>query len=85
MRYGLLVQPRRVVALIVAIIGLLALVVGLIYLNVSAESLPSFFPGHLVGVRAKHGNRGGAGIALGIVLLVIGGYFLRQRRSPYPR
>jgi hypothetical protein len=70
-------DPRRLVALVVLIIGVLALIVGLMYLLIPAESLPGFLPGHLAGVHAKHSSRGAAGLGLGVVL----GY---RRRSLYP-
>jgi hypothetical protein len=54
------------------VLGALLLVVAVIYLTVPADSLPSFFPGHEVGLtrtRMKHGLAAGA---VGVVLLVVG-------------
>lgn len=54
------------------LLGALLIVVALIYLMVPADSLPSFFPGHEVGLarpRMKHGLAAGA---VGVVLLVVG-------------
>lgn len=69
----------------IIVIGILAAVVGLLYLLVPAESLPSFFPGHIVGAHAKHVTRGSAGLALGLVLIVVGVAVGYRRRSVYPR
>jgi hypothetical protein len=76
---------RRAIAFVALIVGLVALVAGVIYLVVPAGSLPSFIPGHLAGVTNKHTNRGMAGIGVGIVLLVLAMVLGRRSRSPYPR
>jgi uncharacterized membrane protein HdeD (DUF308 family) len=77
-------DPRRLVALVVLIIGVLALIVGLMYLLIPAESLPGFLPGHLAGVHAKHSSRGAAGLGLGVVLILAGVAIGYRRRSLYP-
>ncbi|HMF22491.1 MAG TPA: hypothetical protein VKG24_10240 [Pseudolabrys sp.] len=54
---------------IVTILGVILLVVAAVYFLVPADSLPSFFPGHEVGlmrIRAKHGMLVGG---LGVILL----------------
>jgi hypothetical protein len=54
------------------VLGVLLIVVAVIYLTVPADSLPSFFPGHEVGLartRMKHGLAAGV---LGVILLVVG-------------
>jgi hypothetical protein len=54
------------------VLGALLIVVAVIYLTVPADSLPSFFPGHEVGLartRMKHGLAAGA---VGVILLVVG-------------
>lgn len=71
--------------MIILILGIVAIIAGAIYLLVPARSLPSFMPGHLAGVAAKHGTRGMAGILLGIVLVAIGAVLSRRNRNPYPR
>lgn len=75
---------RRILALILIVVGIVAIITGVIYLVVPAHSLPSFMPGHLAGVTAKH-NRGIAGVLFGIVLVVIGAVLGRRIHSPYPR
>jgi uncharacterized membrane protein len=76
---------RRTLAALILIVGIIAIIAGVIYSVVPAHSLPSFFPGHLAGVTAKHSTRGGAGIALGVVLVVVGVLLGRDRHGPYPR
>jgi hypothetical protein len=64
--------------LIVTILGVVLLVVAAVYFLVPADSLPSFFPGHVNGmarIRATHGMVAGA---LGIILLGAG-WFLGRR------
>ena len=54
------------------VLAAVLIVVAVIYLTVPADSLPSFFPGHEVGLartRLKHGLAAGA---LGVILLVVG-------------
>jgi amino acid permease len=76
---------RRAIAFVVLVVGIVALIAGVIYLVVPAGSLPSFIPGHLAGVTHKHTNRGMAGIGVGIVLVVLAVLLGRKSRSPYPR
>ena len=63
---------------IVTILGVILLVVAAVYFLVPADSLPSFFPGHVDGLarmRTKHGMVAGA---LGVVLLA-GSWFLGRK------
>lgn len=62
----------KVLAVVLAVVGLVALVVGIVYLAVPAHSLPSFFPAHTTLKHDKlHATKHGyAALALGIVLLV---------------
>ena len=62
---------RRVLALILLIVGIAAVVAGVLYLTQPAHSLPTFFPGYAAHVVSKHTNRGYAGIALGAVLVIV--------------
>jgi hypothetical protein len=63
---------RRVLAIILLIVGVAAIVTGVLYVTQPAHSLPTFFPGHAAHAVGKHTKRGYAGIALGAVLLIIG-------------
>jgi hypothetical protein len=63
---------------IVTIVGVILLVVAAVYFLVPADSLPSFFPGHVDGLarmRTKHGMVAGA---LGVILLAVS-WFLGRR------
>jgi hypothetical protein len=58
-------------ALILLIVGIAAVVAGVLYLTQPAHSLPTFFPGYAAHVVSKHAERGYAGIALGAVLVIV--------------
>ena len=62
---------RRVLAIILLIVGVAAITAGALYLTQPAHSLPTFFPGYAAHAVAKHTKRGYAGIALGAVLVII--------------
>jgi hypothetical protein len=57
---------------VIVVIGVLALIAGILYLTEPAHALPSFFPGHLAHATGKHPRRGIAGVVVGAVLIVIG-------------
>jgi hypothetical protein len=83
-------NPRRIFAIIIGIIALLALAAGVVYLTVNASSLPTWLPGHAKHghiVSATHSKRGIAGVAVGVVLLVvsIGLYISSRTTSRAPR
>ncbi len=61
---------RRTLAVILAIIGIVALVVGIVYFVEPAHALPSFLPGHLAGKSYHHYKRATAGVVVGVLLLV---------------
>lgn len=63
---------RSIIAIVLLVVGVLALVAGIVYLTTPAHSLPSFFPGHLAHVNAKRTTRGMAGVIFGGVLVVAG-------------
>jgi amino acid permease len=63
----------KVLVVIIALVGVLAIITGVIYYVEPVRHLPSFFPGH-----TNHGNvhrhkRGAAGILFGVLLLVVSG------------
>ena len=62
-----------ILAGILAILGVLALIGGIVYLTTAANKLPSFFPGHLSTMKVKRTKRGDAGIAVAVVLFIIAG------------
>jgi amino acid permease len=62
---------RRVLVIALLVVGVAAIVVGVLYLTQSAQSLPTFFPGYVAHALGKHTKRGYAGVALGVVLVII--------------
>ena len=65
------------------VLGILAVVVGVIYLVEPIHSLPSFFPGHAAHGQGHHHIRGYIAIAVGVILLIIAAMAGRSRRSAY--
>ncbi len=80
---------RRVLPIVLLIVGVAAIVVGVLYLTQPAHSLPTFFPGYAAHVVGKHTKRGYAGIALGAVLVIVSFVVAltgpRRRRALYNR
>ena len=68
------------IGVIIIVIGVLALIAGVVYLALPADKLPSFFPGHVASSTAHHSKRGIAGIILGIVLLIVGAVVASRAR-----
>ena len=66
------------VRIVLVVLGILAVVVGIIYLVEPVSSLPSFFPGHGAG-QIHHHDRGYAAIAVGIVLMLVAAIPRRRR------
>lgn len=60
----------RFVMILLIVVGVLAIVVGVIYFAEPARSLPGFFPGHVAQVAGRHTRRGLAAIVIGLVLLL---------------
>jgi uncharacterized membrane protein HdeD (DUF308 family) len=78
---------RSVLVGILVIVGVAAIVAGVLYLTQPAHSLPTFFPGYAAHVVGKHRNRGYAGIAFGTVLIIIAlvvGFTGSRRRRALP-
>jgi amino acid permease len=61
-------QQRAYVAAVIAVVGLLALAAGVIYLTVEAKSLPSFM-GQISGDHAHRSLRGIVALIVGVLLL----------------
>ena len=78
--------PMKWLAAVIGVIGLLALIAGIIYFTVPAHSLPSFLgPLPHAAVKAHRKRRGDAAIAVAVVLWVIAGilfYVDRRQSSP---
>lgn len=73
----------RLVMLVLVVLGILAVVVGIIYLVEPIHSLPSFFPGHAAHGNGHHHIRGYIAIVVGIILVVVAAVAGRSRRNAY--
>lgn len=71
------------VRVLLVVIGIIAVVVGVIYLIEPIHSLPSFFPGHAAHGQGHHHIRGYIAIAVGIILLIVAAVAGRSRRRAY--
>jgi len=71
------------VRVVLVVLGILAVVVGVIYLVEPIHSLPSFFPGHAPHGQGHHHIRGYIAIVVGIILLIIAAMSGRSRRRAY--
>jgi NADH:ubiquinone oxidoreductase subunit 5 (subunit L)/multisubunit Na+/H+ antiporter MnhA subunit len=73
----------RLISIILVVLGILAVIVGIIYLAEPVHSLPSFFPGYAAHGQGHHHIRGYIAIAVGVILLIIGAVAGRSRRRTY--
>lgn len=73
----------RLIVVVLVVLGILAVIVGVIYLVEPIHSLPAFFPGHAPHRRGHHHIRGYVAIAVGIILLIIAAIGGRSRRRAY--
>jgi uncharacterized iron-regulated membrane protein len=75
----------KILAALLAVVGILALVAGFIYYAEAARDLPSFFPGSLPSDSKLHFHRktrGAAGVIVGVLLLAAaGGLAFTARRD----
>ena len=70
-------QPsRRPIALVLAIIGVLGIILGIVYLAVPAGNLPSIF-GHTTPANGHHTVRMAVSFVIGVACLV-GAYFVNR-------
>ena len=58
------------VTVLLAVLAVLLIVVGIIYLVEPAQSLPAFFPGHQHGIARHHTKHGLVALALALLALV---------------
>lgn len=71
-------QERKLAAAVLVLIGIVAVVVGVIWLTVEAKSLPSFL-GQIHGATVHRSKRGVAALVIGAALIVGGGWLLMFR------
>jgi len=85
--------PMKWLAALLGVLGLIAVVVGILYFALPAHSLPSFLSQHYELYRAHHKvtkrlitahrkRRGEAAVAIGVVLWVVGGIVLYVSTRP---
>ena len=70
----------RFLVIILVVLGVLAIIAGIIYYAEPAKSLPAFFPGHAAHLTGRHTTRGLVGIIAGAVLLIIAVIITRAGR-----
>jgi hypothetical protein len=73
----------RLVMVLLVVLGILAVVAGIIYLVEPIHSLPSFFPGSAAHGKGHHHIRGYIAIVVGIALLILAVVAGRSRRRAY--
>ena len=71
---------RSLVAAVVVVVGVLAVVAGVIYLTVEAKSLPSFM-GQIHGDHAHRSLRGIVALIVGVLLVAGGAGLMAYRPS----
>jgi hypothetical protein len=67
--------------IVLLVLGILAVIVGVIYLVEPIHSLPSFIPGHALHGRGHHHIRGYTAIAVGVILLILAAMVRRSRHG----
>jgi uncharacterized membrane protein YdjX (TVP38/TMEM64 family) len=73
-------SSAQLIAVILVIVGLVALAAGIYYLTTASGKLPAWFPGYLAGSTHHHIKRAIAGVVVA-VLCGIGVWFVGGRRS----
>jgi len=73
------------IRVVLVVLGIVAVIVGIIYLVEPIHSLPSFFPGHAARGQTHHHIRGYLAIAVGVILVIVAAAAGRLRRRDYYR
>jgi amino acid permease len=68
----------RFMKIIAYILGILLIIVAVVYFVLPADSLPSFFPGHVAGSSHMHYKHGIVAAVVGVILLAVG-WFMGRR------
>jgi uncharacterized membrane protein HdeD (DUF308 family) len=74
---------KKVLTVLLAIIGILAIVVGVIYIAEPAKSIPHFFPAYQAKSHFHATKHGAAAIVVGVVVLVIAVILVVTSRDAY--
>jgi hypothetical protein len=75
------VTGRRLVVVLLAILGVLGIAAAIVYFAEPAKSLPSVLPGHIPGSTIHRNRRGVAALVLGLLLLFAAGYVAYSERG----
>jgi hypothetical protein len=73
-------SSAQLIAVILVIVGLVALAAGIYYFTTASGKLPTWFPGYLAGSTHHHIKRAIAGVVVA-VLCAVGVWFVGGRRS----
>jgi amino acid permease len=75
----------QVLAAVAALVGLVLIVVGVIYIAFNEHDIPSFFPGHVSHASSHHHVKHGiAAILLGLACLAFAWFRTGPRERPAP-
>lgn len=75
----------KLLAVVAAIVGLVLIVVGVIYIAFNEHDIPSFFPGHVSHPASHHHVKHGiAAILLGLACLAFAWFRTGPRERPAP-
>lgn len=69
------------IKVVLVVLGILAIIAGIVYLVEPIRSLPAFFPGYVAHGRGSHHIRGYIAIGVGVVLLILAMIPARSRRA----
>jgi hypothetical protein len=73
---------RVVTAVIIAVIAVVLVIAGILYLAEPSSSLPSVLPGHLAGSTKNHKLRGAGCLVLGVIFFVGAWFALSFQPKP---
>lgn len=74
-------RPARGLILVLMLLALVALLVGVFYLVIPADKIPSWLPGRVVTSTAHHVRRATAAIVVGVLCAIGAWVVARQPRS----
>jgi len=72
---------RRLVALLLVVVGVVCVVVGIIYFTHTSHTLPAFLPGHRAKGKHKHLKAATAALVVGVAALVAAALAARRPRT----